>query len=295
MVAALREAEAHEAKVASSFQARRDKWIVDAREAIETGDAGWEIQEAYRETAVHGSNGTLATSEDGVLFFDGKGSESASYLLRMRPENTRAISAIRLEALPHESFGKPRQLARSVNGNFVLTDFSVSVVDLDSEESRALKIADTSASFEQKGYPIGNAIDGNRKSGWAVFAQEGAKPVDAYFFLQDAVDLSGDECLEIKLAHDSGFENHNIGRFRLSVGFGEEIKGRVSPPADVVAALAIPTSKRSGAQNDALTKHFRSIECAYANGREKSCPGEEGRGGSRWPPGFRDGNARKGW
>jgi hypothetical protein len=66
--------------------------------------------------------------------------------------------------------------------------------------------------------------------------------------------------LVVKLHHDSQFSGHNIGRFRLSLTTDEkpDLSG-TGVPADVAAALQLPSDKRSPQQDELLDAHFRKI------------------------------------
>ena len=114
---------------------------------------------------------TMKRLDDGSFLATGKKPDKDTYLVRLN-DTARNITGLMIEALPHESLTN-QSLARSVNGNFVLSGI----------RSQQAKFANAAASYEQKGWPIKNALDGKNSTGWAVSGNTRAKANQAVFTL----------------------------------------------------------------------------------------------------------------
>ncbi len=126
---------------------------------------------------------------------------------------------------------------------------------------QAMKIVSAQADFEQGGFPIAHAFDGNPKTGWAVHNPSNMKLDRAAKFMFDK-SLPGGEgtTLVVRLAHDSVHQHHNLGRFRLSVTTQENpplTEKERAIPANIIAALNTPTDKRSQTQRQQLADYYR--------------------------------------
>jgi len=263
LLTALEQAQSKEAEVARAFSTRRDAWIAATAASLERQELDWRPQESFSRTGVENAVGRLETQADSTLVFEGKGVTSAVYRIGFLPSEPGPVTGIRLDALPDPAFSAPRQLARSVNGNFVLTGVTVTAVKGENGNSRPLPIAAATATFEQENYPIANTIDDNRKTGWAVFGPD-AQPetVSAFFFFTEPAILAEGEEFELRLAHESQFADHNIGKLRLSLTSSATAGERNTAllPDNLLAVLAKPSDERSGEEVKALTEHYRTID-----------------------------------
>ena len=120
------------------------------------------------------------------------------------------VSAIRIEALADKSM-KKNGPGRAENGNFALSHLEVQA------GTTALKLAEPRATFSQaNNLHVGNVIDGNQKTSWAVDPQFG-KDHAAVFAISNSEVVKGvGKRLTVKL-HFNGNTQHNIGRLRISV------------------------------------------------------------------------------
>ena len=201
---ALEDAEEVQEEARKSFARRRDEWIENVVQSLNGSEEHWTEPKKYESAEVVEGTGKLTLEDDGSWLFSGQNVSQAIYEIALHPEASedKPIRAFRLDALPHATFGKPRQLARSVNGNFVLTDAEVSVV-ASNVQSRTVNIARAGATFEQTSYPVAHAIDDDPKSGWAVFGSD-VRPqtVSAHFVLAEALALAEGERILVRLAHE---------------------------------------------------------------------------------------------
>lgn len=243
-----------------SLETRFREWLESKDSEERPEPPKWVEAPTLERADVVGSEGELTQQPDGSWLFSGPDSGLLTYELSLRPTGEgAALTAIRIDAEPNEEFGAPRKLARSVNGNFVLTDARFAVGG-----EGAIPIARAEASFEQRGYPISNAIDQDpNATGWAVFEKDaGPETVSAVFVLESPRPISDSETLDIKLSFQSGFENHNIGQLRIYTSTSEIPLDppESEAPAQVKSALEKPVDERSADDIQALKEYYRSID-----------------------------------
>jgi len=146
----------------------------------------------------------------------------------------------------------------------VLNEFTVK------EDATTLKIAEATATYEQKGQPVKLAIDekaNDAKKGWAVLGNAG-RDTAAYFELAQPV--TGEKTLTFVLRQIYG-DHHTLGKFRLSATtVPKPIRApNVQFPADVLAVLQIAPDERTADQLAKLAKHFRSVAPQFAALRQQ--------------------------
>ncbi len=233
----------------AGFSNRLASWI--SRAAAQE-QVPWRMAQ-HGKAEVRPDVGVLVREEANAWRFEGRDVGQLSYRLGIHGDG-RSVAAIRLEALPDDSFGAPNKLADSVNGNFVLTEFKVI-----SSRGEVLPISRATATFEQANYPIGNTIDRKSNTGWAIAGQkDSSKSVRAVFVLEKPYTTTPGEIFHIEMHHDSAFRNHHIGKFRLTVS--PKVPLASDLPEEVRAAVNTPASARSAEQRQTLTKHFRSVD-----------------------------------
>src|SRR5256885_12828687 len=153
---------------------------------------------------------------------------------------------------------------RADNGNLHLSEFEVQVFparqslappvsDQAARQGRLalpekVKIRRASADFDQSGWMIAHALDGDLKTAWGVDPAEG-QPHHAVFELERALKLEAGATIAVLLKQVHG-SSHVIGRFRLSV---------TDAPANVTAlpmlvqvALKTPREQRTQEQSEAI-------------------------------------------
>ncbi|MCC9608382.1 PSD1 and planctomycete cytochrome C domain-containing protein [Blastopirellula sp. JC732] len=198
--------------------------VAKSREAIDTRMKSWAAAQRERQTerdeewtavnvadAMLDGDGKLEVSEHRVVRFSPGGSGlNLAYELKLAPQPSH-WTALKIEALADGAFAKPRQLAPSVNGNFVLTNLEVL------RGGEPLKLHSVSASFEQASHSAAFAIDDDPKSGWAVFdPQAKGESVALVIRLAQPIDVAADDSLVVRMRFDSQYANHAIGKFQLS-------------------------------------------------------------------------------
>ena len=126
------------------------------------------------------------------------------------------IAALRLKTFTLNGNGP----GRTEHGNFVLSEIEVTAAPLDGS-TKPVKIIlhNPAASIEQDGFPIENAIDGDRSTGWAIHRAD--KPIkknhQADFQFSKPISHPSGTCFTITLRQDHG-SKHTIGSFQISLG-----------------------------------------------------------------------------
>ena len=192
------------------------------------------------------------------------------------------ITAFRLEQLPHPDLhsGGP---GRSIRGMAALSEFKVEVQSLAQPTNRfTVKFVRAEADFsnaekpleaefdnrsgKKRTYgPIAHAIDGNGDTAWGIDAGPGRRNTarQAIFVPEKPVEVAGGVILNFLLQQNHGGwnsddnQNHNLGRFRLSITGSTNATLDPVPPL-LRPLLAIPRERRSAAQQAALFSHFRT-------------------------------------
>ncbi|REJ89614.1 MAG: DUF1549 domain-containing protein [Planctomycetota bacterium] len=169
-----------------------------------------------------------------------------------------SIAAVRLEAMADNSLTRSGP-GRASNGNFALSDFTITAKPVGTEESPAeLDLSTAITTFEQVGLPVKAAIDDDPLSAWAVDPEFG-KTQAAVFGLSEPLILNGPTELTFTLRFANNV-HHSIGRPRLSVTTSADelsLEG-ASILQTVVASLNAPADRRTDEQRTALLNWFRT-------------------------------------
>ena len=203
-----------------------------------------------------------------------------------------SIGAFRLEQLPDPNLpsGGP---GRSTRGMAALSEFKVDASDAAnptnkvtikfvratadfSNEERRLEPEFQSESRKKSGGdkrvygPVAYAIDGKEDTAWGIDAGPGRRnvPRNAVFIPEKPVQFSKGAILHFHLVQNHGGDNsddnqnHNLGRFRLSVSTNSEAVADPLPPR-IRELFAIPAEQRSPAQVAAVFSQWRTTVEAF--------------------------------
>lgn len=197
------------------------------------------------------------------------GGSSAAVTYRVGLQSQQEAQAIRIEALTDPKFGKPRQLALSVNGNFVLSDARLTL------NGQPVAVSRATASYAQDGYPVKNIIDNDPASGWAIFGSGASTDsVSATLVLDTPLTSTETDKLELQLTFNNKYANHSIGKFRVHATkllSDEAVQSNGLSP-ELVAAAQKPAKKRSRDEQKKLRTYYESIDEQFvdANARVKA-------------------------
>ncbi len=204
--------------------------------------ASWRVLDGAAFQAENGSIGTPQT--DGSLLFAGERPEKETYQF-VFTGNFHSVTAIQIEAIsdPTLPFQGP---GRQDNGNFHLSEMTLTSSANDGSESQLLKIASAVADFNQTNWEIAKAIDGRLETAWGIYPEVG-KSHAAVFVLSEAIRREGISklTLELKQLHGGG---HLIGRPRISVITGLTTALAKPIPIELTTILELPREQRSADQ-----------------------------------------------
>ncbi|HXT57389.1 MAG TPA: DUF1549 domain-containing protein, partial [Pirellulales bacterium] len=142
---------------------RFDAWL--AARPVEPPPGKWLVLDLDSYQSKGGA--TLSPLDDGSLLAGGKTPDHDEYTF-VAATNLKDITAVRIEALAHESFPKSGP-GRASNGNFALSEFKLTATPLAADaKPLAVRLANAKATFEQNGLAVAGAIDDNAGSAWAV-------------------------------------------------------------------------------------------------------------------------------
>ena len=241
-----------------------ERQLNDPSPAVDAAQAEWEqalaagrkVEWAPLELAEATSAGgaVLAEQPDRSILASGTNPGKDTYTIRGRIGLTE-VSALRLEALPHDSLSA-RGPGRSENGNVVLTDVKVTVCGGENPVARPVKVRAASADYSQKDFPVALAIDDKPQTGWAIYPEVG-KAHEAVFEFEEPVKLGGGDVLEVTLAFQSPFGQHQFGCFRLSATDARHAAIPADLPPKVRAVLAVDAERRDEGRKAELRKYYR--------------------------------------
>ena len=227
------------------IDAGESQWETEAR------DAGtWTVSEPAAVTSKNGAS--LTRLPDGSVLASGTSPPTDVYELDLRTDLT-AVRALRLEAiaddaLPHGGPGRSED-----TGNFVLTNLEAEAVSVaHPNERRRVAFGGAEATYSQEGWDIKGAIDGDSKTGWAVWNAPDKKNLAAIFTLSEPVGFAGGTQFHLVFHFDSSpNKQHTLGRFRLSLTSGSPL------PPQLAGALSIDPDKRNEQQKKEIKSFYR--------------------------------------
>lgn len=190
----------------------------------------------YKDTG----SATLRLLDDGSLLAADFNPLEDEYVVEV-PSSVEGVTAVRLEALTHDSLPLNGP-GRAANGNFALSDFSMTTRPAAGGETVKLRLQKPRATFEQnrEKLSINASIDSDGTTGWAVDHGGIGDDQVAVFEFAEPPKTTGDTLLTFRLQF-RGNSHHNLGRFRLSIARG-------SVPAGMRAAgvqqAAVETAQR---------------------------------------------------
>ncbi len=147
--------------------------------------------------------------------------DTVEHVFNLAPGVDSVRHAIRVDALTDDSIpGKGPGRGDAKRTNIILSEIICELVTTDSIS--AIPLRDAKADFSQTGWDVARAIDGDRKTGWAIAPQFG-KPHWARFRFDKPLDLgTGEGTLRVTLVQAYG-KGRVIGKPRISVFVGDPV------------------------------------------------------------------------
>lgn len=225
------------------------------KEAVRQAQIEWTVLDPVEYKSQQGS--TLTKLEDKSIVASGAIPDHDVFELNARIDQTH-LTAIRLEALRDNSLpeGGP---GRFKNSNFVLSEFELDAISVaDPTRKESIAFASATADFSQSGFPVAKAIDGDKRTGWAIDAPSRHKSGVAWFASSKPFGFAGGTELRFRLRFEDEHAQHALGRSRLAVSTDPAAAkpGDFIPP-EISSILAIAEEQRTKTQRDGLQKYYR--------------------------------------
>ncbi|QGJ70827.1 Planctomycete cytochrome C [Planctomycetales bacterium 10988] len=226
------------------------KWREEVTAALKTNPAAWEAKkpESFQS---NGGESHKILKDDSVLI-SGSLPDTSIYEVRF-PGPLKSVLGFKLEALTHPDLpGTGPGRGDEERPNFVLNEFTVKV---ENEKGMAepVELFSAEADFSQRKYDISQAIDGNRRTAWAIGPQF-FKPHWATFRTEEPFEIAEGETLVIQLDQNFG-RGRTIGRFRLSFLQGSPMTAGIS---EEVSKLLVKKKKLSTKQENQVKKFYQN-------------------------------------
>ena len=193
---------------------------------------------------------TLTRETDGSVSAGGKRPEKDTYTVTAATTLAN-VTALRLEALSDERLPK-KGPGRMDNGNLHLSEFEVRLLVAGSTNATKLKLKRATADFDQAGWPVASALDGNETTAWGIYPRVGESHL-AVFEFESPVKMAAGAKLVVALRQLHG-GGHLIGRFRLTATDSVNANAEAVPLL-VSAALKASREQRTPEQRLAIAAH----------------------------------------
>jgi hypothetical protein len=185
----------------------------------------------------------------------------------------RAVTAVRLEALPDERY--PAGGPGRAGGNFLLTRFALAAVapsppGAKPADPTPVPLREARATYEQPNYGVAGTLDAAAETGWAVSPLAGVAHAATYFPRAPIVAGDGGATLAVTLEFNSPkYAGFTLGRFRLWALGAADPAAAAAVPGEVLDVVKLPEDKRSEAQKAELAAYYRTISPALEPTRQR--------------------------
>ncbi|MBS0262878.1 MAG: PSD1 domain-containing protein [Planctomycetes bacterium] len=280
-------------EIEDDLQHKHPEWAarLSAWEASVTGNQpAWTTIQAAEDDTSGGQK--MYRMSDGSYLCQGYAPTKHDVVVTART-SLQNLTAIRLELLndPNLPLGGP---GRSIKGTAALTEFKVKVrpvgkaepatwvkfvrasANVNPPERPLDAIYDDKSGKKRVTGPIDFAIDGKDETAWSHELGPGRRnsPCQAVFVAETPFGFPEGTEIEAHLVQNHGGwnsddnQNHNLGRFRLSVTNASEPSADPLP-VEVRAALAVPAEQRTAAQRSALFSYWRTTVSEFQSANER--------------------------
>jgi len=240
----------------------KDKTLLTAE--LQTEVAAWEkalanTTIAWQTAKIDVSRSESATSfktlDDGSLLAEGAAPDKDVYQLRTQTGRKR-ITGVRLDLLTHDSLPL-KGPGRQGNGNLHLSEIRISLVQPgDVEQTTPVALLNAKADFNQAGWEVDKALDGNLASAWGIYPQVGM-PHHALVAFEKPIESEVPITLFVEL-HQLHGASHTIGRLLVSTCDSEQITApdQTVLPADISTILQTPAADRTEQEHITLSGEY---------------------------------------
>lgn len=162
--------------------------------------------------AVSENKATLTVQADKSILATGTNPKEDVYTLKL-PVKAGRHTALRLEVLAEKFPDGQVGVGRNPRDpNFVLSELEVEL--LTGNDAKRLRLTDARSDYSQDGWPVANALDGDKKTGWAVSPRQRERHA-ALFAFAEPLQLDGDAQLRITMRQHYG-DSLVLRRFRVA-------------------------------------------------------------------------------
>ena len=229
--------------LSSDNRARVDAWLA----RIGSPSAVWQPVSVEGFKSAEGS--TLTLNSDGTITSGGLRPETDTYTTTISTPLV-SVTAVRLDVLASDALPMHGP-GRQDNGNLHLTEIEVNRLE-PGGRSIPVKLARATADFNQEGWGVEKAIDGDPNTAWGIHPAVG-KSHHAIFTFAHPLALTKGEKLAVVLHQNHG-GGHLIGLYRLTLSDQPPDSLSVLPPA-VEDALRVPADRRTTGQRVTIAAH----------------------------------------
>ena len=185
---------------------------------------------------------TLTLDADGTIASGGRRPEKDTYTTTITT-SLNIVTGLRLDVLASATLPMHGP-GRQDNGNLHLTEIEVNCVDAGGA-SHPVKLARATADFNQEGWGVERAIDGDPNSAWGIFPEVGKSHHAVFTFAHPEILKPAAKLVVVMHQNHGG--GHLIGLYRLSVSDqpGDSLSAL---PSAVEDALRSPADRRTADQ-----------------------------------------------
>ena len=213
---------------------RFEQYLASVKQAGGVTAAPWSVLDI---TDIKAGGTALTKLPDGSLLKTGRDTPATDTYTFIARTDATGITAIRLEALSHESLPKHGP-GLAANGNFVLGAFDITAAPANgSAQPVELSVVKATATHQQNtgNLSVAATLDEDPKTGWAVDNGGIGKDQAAVFELSEPVGFPGGTVLTFRMRFEHPNKQHAIGRPRISITTDSPV-----PPVQTASAVADP-------------------------------------------------------
>ncbi len=237
----------------TKLQPEIDTWISDLDNKLAGNPDPLELHPATIIRSVAKSGSVLTPQEDGSLLVSGPTPEVDKYTLVIQLPD-KPVTGVRIEILPDDSL-PAKGPGRAPNGNLVLTNLRARISkDASVEERTDIEFATAEADFAQAKFSPTNALNRDKKSGWAISPEIG-KPHQLTAYTKQPIAANEARFMQLVLDQQHG-KQHAIGRFRITIVTGSDPLKAL--PEAVATVMRKPADDRSPQDLRTLAEHVAS-------------------------------------
>ena len=199
------------AEAKAGIENRLHDWADDFYAEYKAGNKVWnQVKLASSATITFGDQTKHAVPQsDNTYQFAKYAARNVSYRIDF-PTSGQALAGLELTVHPAPHLGEGARFGPSKGGNFIVTDLSLEHSDAQGTV-RDIKITEATASYQQPHYEAKKAIDGDKKSGWAVYGSDMSKPIKLWLQFDKPIQPDEGAKLTLSIDHNSNYDHHTIG------------------------------------------------------------------------------------